>query len=233
MKIHLFLTVATSVLSLATLNAQADSDNIKNPSNKHYYQRFDKSRGWHDAKAYCERLGGYLATLTSASEQDFVWKNFGGTNSQTEALWLGATDEEQEGVWRWITGERWKYSHWHSTQPNNAGSFQQHYLFMATVNYPVSPVHSFWGDSASINTMGASGYDVAYTLSTLCEWNEQPDVYGQINLINAPAKGVKVILKQSGYADQTVNTDRNGNYHLKRNNPQLPASISIELPADK
>ena len=33
--------------------------------------------------------------------------------------WLGGTDQEQEGEWRWVTGEKWKYSQWAGGEPNN------------------------------------------------------------------------------------------------------------------
>lgn len=33
---------------------------IQNPDNGHWYQRFDNAMTWHDAKDYCENMGGYL-----------------------------------------------------------------------------------------------------------------------------------------------------------------------------
>ena len=233
MKLGRILTAATATLALSLTSAWADSNIITNPGNKHDYQRFDSSRGWHAAKAYCEKLGGYLATITSKAEQDFIWANFGITNAQTEGFWLGASDEDKEGVWRWVSGERWKYSNWHSTQPNNAGSYQQHYLFMASVNFDVPAVHSYWGDFSSLNTMGGSGNDVAHPVSTLCEWNAKPDVYGQLSSINAPVKRAKVILSQPGQPDISVSTDQNGNYQIKRKDLKLPATVIIQLPATK
>lgn len=230
---HYLAAATAAVLLTVTGGACADSGRIKNPDNKHYYQRFDNSRGWHAAKAYCEKLGGYLAVITSKAEQDFIWTQFGKTNTQTEGFWLGASDEAKEGVWRWVSGERWKYNNWHSSQPNNAGSYQQHYLFMATVYFDLPAFQSYWGDFSSLNTMGASGNDIGRPVSTLCEWNAEPDVYGQISLTDKPAQGVKVTLKQTGQADKAVSADKNGNYQLKRADTKLPATIVIELPASQ
>ena len=50
---------------------------IRNPENGHWYKRFDDTMTWHDAKAHCESLSGYLATLTSQSEHAFVYDNLG------------------------------------------------------------------------------------------------------------------------------------------------------------
>ena len=43
---------------------------------------------------------GYLATITSQAEQDFVYTLIGTTNS----VWLGGQDSAVEGVWRWAIG---------------------------------------------------------------------------------------------------------------------------------
>jgi hypothetical protein len=35
--------------------------------------------------------------------------------------WLGASDEAQEGVWVWVTGEPFTYTNWDFGEPNDAG----------------------------------------------------------------------------------------------------------------
>ncbi|KJU81410.1 C-type lectin domain protein [Candidatus Magnetobacterium bavaricum] len=52
--------------------ATADSEKVVNPANNHTYQRIDTQMTWADAKANCEKLGGYLATVTSDSENKFL-----------------------------------------------------------------------------------------------------------------------------------------------------------------
>lgn len=78
---------------------------------------------WHDAKALCESLGGYLATATSKEENDFIYQHFG----KDHVCWLGATDEEAEGTWRWITGEPFEFKNWLGREPNNKAEIE-HYL---------------------------------------------------------------------------------------------------------
>ena len=34
-------------------------------------------------------------------------------------LWLGASDKETEGQWKWVTGELWSFTDWRSGSPNN------------------------------------------------------------------------------------------------------------------
>ena len=50
---------------------------VTNPSNGHRYVLINKEMTWREAKAYAERLGGYLATITSQEEQDWIYQNFG------------------------------------------------------------------------------------------------------------------------------------------------------------
>jgi len=102
------------------------------PATGHYYE-YVSAPGicWADAqKAAAARsyqgMGGYLATITSAAETDFL-KRFGGRN------WFGASDEAVEGEWRWKTGPEagqlfWRggpdgtalsYARWSPGQPDN------------------------------------------------------------------------------------------------------------------
>mgnify|MGYP003945843927 FL=1 len=74
------------------------------PSNGHYYQ-FVSNLGisWSDAKIAAANstyygLQGYLATITALDEALLVGEQASGTG------WIGGADEEQEGVWKWVTG---------------------------------------------------------------------------------------------------------------------------------
>lgn len=228
MKAIQFIAITAIIVSGATF---ADSARIKNTGNNHYYQRFDKTRGWYDAKAFCDQQGGYLATITSASEQNFIWTNLGNT-SQTDGMWLGASDEKQEGLWAWSTREAWNYTNWQVDAPDNAGSYGQHYLMMYTgTNWSSPSPASFWGDMSSLNNFAGAGNNAAHTVSTLCEWNTLPDVYGQISLIKNGVKGANVTLKQASQPDKTVKADNSGKYQLKRNDKTIPATLEITLPA--
>ena len=97
-------------------NTFINSTFIQFSENNHWYKAFDYLKEWGNAKLYCEALGGYLATLTSAEENYFVYNNL---NKYNKSYWLGATDEINEGTWQWVTGEDWIYSNWAQGQPDN------------------------------------------------------------------------------------------------------------------
>ncbi len=84
--------------------------------NGHCYQRFDTPRNWSAARNDCAARAGYLATLTSQGEQDFVWSSVGIVHS-----WIGFTDEASTGTWLWVTGEPSSYTNWGLNQPDNVG----------------------------------------------------------------------------------------------------------------
>lgn len=122
--------------------------------NGHYYKAIkDTTISWHDAKRVCEEMGGHLATISDELENRFV---FSLVQSLGVQCWLGATDEEEEGNWKWVTGEPWAYC---PTEFDNRNG-QQHYLVM----YYFSD--GIWDDQSEKNDSflcQANGY--------VCEWD--------------------------------------------------------------
>jgi hypothetical protein len=158
---------------LLAVSMELCGEEIENPDNGHSYQRFDTSMIFQDAKTFCESLGGYLTTITSQAEQDFVFNNLA-SGSPYRVVWLGGTDQSHEGVWTWITGETWSYTNWGDGEPNNFGN-GENYLQMFTPNDDRA---STWNDTASglggacIN--GDCSVFGAEPISTICEWNQGP-----------------------------------------------------------
>ncbi len=64
-------------------------------------------------------MTGYLATITSAAENQFASV----TVAQGRTAWLGASDDGQEGVWTWRNGpengQQLTYFNWETSEPNN------------------------------------------------------------------------------------------------------------------
>ena len=84
------------------------------------------SIAWDDAKAGAEarswmQLPGYLATITSGAEGDFIQDNI---VIAPDSPWIGGYqppgNPEPDGSWAWVTGEPWDYVNWSPGEPNNS-----------------------------------------------------------------------------------------------------------------
>ena len=83
--------------------------------NGHSYYRSTGNAFWTDARQACANMGGYLVTVTSAAENNFLF-------SLWPSGWIGLTDEVVEGQWRWVNGEPYSYSSWNAGEPNNSNN---------------------------------------------------------------------------------------------------------------
>lgn len=74
------------------------------PETNRFYEYVEAPQiRWHDARdaaADRQHFGqqGYLATITTEAENDLLVDTVRGSG------WIGATDETEEGTWRWVTG---------------------------------------------------------------------------------------------------------------------------------
>lgn len=129
--------VLASLLSAACLStlslASVVEWRVADGGNGHLYDvvRSETRLTWEDARAHASALGGHLATLTSAAEDQFV---FALVASRPEAWqgntfggpWLGAFQPSPTGTapdqgWVWVTGEAWSYTNWSSGEPGDQG----------------------------------------------------------------------------------------------------------------
>lgn len=118
-KIFLFIT------AFILLSPSAHAFPVQWPDNGHYYDYINigGTLFWENAKADAESKGGYLATVTSVEEDDWIWVNV--AHEQYIHAWLGGFQPlgspEPDGGWMWVTGEPWNYTHWYlaNGEPNN------------------------------------------------------------------------------------------------------------------
>lgn len=70
---------------------------------------------WAEARVEALHLGGDLVTINNAAEQQWLSDIFG----SNELLWIGLTDQAQEGQWKWTNGEPANYRNWSPGEPND------------------------------------------------------------------------------------------------------------------
>ncbi len=145
MKIQNVITV-TALLMAGIVNATPIQWSSAIGGNDHYYEFVDDMfnlKTW--AGAFNEAalrsyngMNGYLATITSQSEQDFLNDVFSNVSSDG---WIGGSDADEEGVWKWMAGpeagmrisieagDGFGFSAWKSGEPNNNMGNEDYLVF--------------------------------------------------------------------------------------------------------
>ena len=71
---------------------------------------------WHDGLNFTDEVEHdgtlHLVTLNSEGENNFLIDAVLSYPLLDGNVWLGFTDEYEEGVWQWVTGESVNYTNW-------------------------------------------------------------------------------------------------------------------------
>jgi hypothetical protein len=137
------------VASLASSHVDAAilTGPISNPLNGHDYYLLS-SGSWTASEAEAERLGGTLAVIRNAAEQDWVFSrfaDFGGTNRN---LWIGLSRSGPNRMLVWVTGEKPSYELWAGGQPDD-GAGVEAFVFIASKDRSWGFPAGHWGDIAN------------------------------------------------------------------------------------
>ncbi|KAM6216807.1 C-type lectin domain family 17, member A [Rhynchocyon petersi] len=73
------------------------------------------TKSWDGARKFCQENYSHLVIISSPAEQKFVASAHG----SPRVYWLGLTDRNQEGNWRWLDGSPITLSFWDPEEPNN------------------------------------------------------------------------------------------------------------------
>jgi hypothetical protein len=140
---------------------------------------------WSQARTEAAAMGGYLATITSQGENNFIENNVlaGNLTQPGAAAFIGASDAAQEGVWQWVTGPEtgttfWngeangtvvpgQYANWATGEPNNATNNPD-----GSEDYAVIGSDGRWVDVPSIRAAGATaGFVVEFSNRAFNDFN--------------------------------------------------------------
>ncbi|CAH1238883.1 SCUBE1 [Branchiostoma lanceolatum] len=69
------------------------------------------------AQVKCYDHGGHLVHIKSSQQHSFVASM--AIDAGEEDCWIGCTDRQVEGTWRWSDGTRLSYTNWDSGEPND------------------------------------------------------------------------------------------------------------------
>lgn len=181
------LCVSVVIFSDRQAGAEPMQWDVSSGGNGHFYELFRTSVSWTDARDAAAAMAfmgdtGYLATITSLEENNFLVSTFdlsstAGVDPNNAFAWIGASDMDSEGDWRWVVGPEagiqfydkatdlptspFNFAPWGILEPNNAGGIED----FAAVNLGLTQTGSGtlrgeWGDTAG----NVVGYIVEYSV---------------------------------------------------------------------
>jgi hypothetical protein len=116
---------------------------ITAPSTGHQYYLLAPS-SWTAGEAAAIAMGGHLATIGSATENEFLRASVLGFDGQDRRGWIGLNDVALEGTFVWTSGEPVTYTNWSPGEPNNSGG-AENYVEMFGSN-------GMWNDNRNLPT---------------------------------------------------------------------------------
>lgn len=212
----LMLLGAAPLTVSAKANIPADAQKYKG----HSYKVYDESRTWTEAKAYCERLGGHLVTITSAEEQSLI--SLMSYVCSKDLYWIGAYGGVSTGSWKWVTGEKWDYTNWSQAnmpKPDNVEGNEDYvciYRIMLNNNMPGT-----WNDEPN----NGSATDDSYLIPKfgfICEWETTNK-----NVNSVSVDDITINYKQSATLRPEINADEGASYTVKYESLN-PVAVTVD-----
>ncbi|XP_029544192.2 CD209 antigen-like protein E isoform X1 [Oncorhynchus nerka] len=93
---------------------------------------------WEDSRQDCLKRGADLAVINSEEEQVFISQ----LNSKP---WIGLTDKDSEGTWKWVDGTPLTTAFWSTEEPNDRAVNGEDCV---SLYYHTQPVLKNWNDLA-------------------------------------------------------------------------------------
>jgi hypothetical protein len=133
-----------------------------------WYKFYPSPAGWQQAVDICEKLGGQLVTIESPAKNDAIARFLlsRGGNAENVSTWLGASDQELEGTFRWLDGTVLAapaYTNWSGSEPNNGNGNEDWAIMTATLQN--GEISSLWYDVYSSEPPNWGNYPF------VCEWD--------------------------------------------------------------
>ena len=167
--------------------------------NGKYYKVIKKTESWKDAEKDCQKLGGHLAMPKSQAEMDFLVEV--ANKYQLGGLWLGMTDEEEEGKWKYADKTSVIYTNWNTGEPNNLHN-EEHYCEI----YTSGDTAGLWNDLANNSISAIDGYICEFT-GTISVFKKIDNELFKLNIKNISFSDGVIITEEAISENDTIIVD--------------------------
>ena len=125
------------------------------------YKLYEEEKTWSDAEEHCQGERGHLASVLTQEEQEEVKVAAGGND-----IWIGGSDQHQEGSWRWTDGSQWNFTNWGDGAGNVGNSWNCVQLFTdasSWFEYNCEHTIPFLCQSSSLTMINKSSISFSFT----------------------------------------------------------------------
>ncbi|XP_051540886.1 C-type lectin domain family 4 member M-like isoform X3 [Myxocyprinus asiaticus] len=81
-----------------------------------FYYFSSEMMNWNESRRYCRERGADLLIINNTKEQDFV------REITKDNIWIGLTDSDKEGTWKWVDGSTLTAGDWRNGEPSGGTS---------------------------------------------------------------------------------------------------------------
>lgn len=128
-------------LAISHVQAAIIAGPITNPANGHEYYLLS-ANSWTASETEAEHMGGTLAVIKNAGDQEWVSSTFGNYGGTNRNLWIGLHRVGAERRLIWLTEEKVDFGNWAGGQPDGSAD----YVVMASPKSPFGFAPGAWDD---------------------------------------------------------------------------------------
>ena len=102
--INLPFTAKVNANQICPSSIITDGDHIIRVHSQICYEFIRTENHWPEARDHCNSNGGTLVTIKNEATNTYLKDTLTSLNWDGDGIWIGLTDQDSEGDWKWITG---------------------------------------------------------------------------------------------------------------------------------